>query len=119
MSITLSAGASTLTALMLRDHAADHAQTPPPPGTAPTPTPRPDHVVTAIPRDCERAVVIAYQDLRTLGTDPTSAFHACANLYRIHHPESSTQEATHLVSIWIEHHLIRAASTPTPGCDCP
>jgi streptomycin 6-kinase len=69
-------------------------------------------------RRCERAVVTAYSELRQIGSDDMSAFKACTALYRIHHPESSINEARHLVAEWIDHHLIRRASGPTEGCPC-
>lgn len=72
-----------------------------------------------IARRCERAVVTAYRDLRTLGTDDVSAFGACTTLYRIHHPEASISEARLLVSEWIDHHVVQQSSDPTSGCDCP
>jgi hypothetical protein len=72
-----------------------------------------------IARRCERAVVTAYSDLRALGTDDPSAFAACTTLYRIHHPEASLTEARRLVAEWIDHHVMRADSGPTPGCACP
>jgi hypothetical protein len=72
-----------------------------------------------IARRCERAVVTAYRDLRTLGTDDMSAFGACTTLYRIHHPEASISEARRLVAEWIDHHVVQGADTPTHGCDCP
>ena len=46
-----------------------------------------------IARNCERAVITAYGDLRTLGTPDPDAFQACTTLYRIHHPEASLSEA--------------------------
>jgi hypothetical protein len=46
------------------------------------------------------------------------AFRACTTLYRIHHPESSMNEARRLVSEWVDHHVVRGDSGPTPGCDC-
>ncbi|MBB2198419.1 MAG: hypothetical protein ABF479_20220 [Gluconacetobacter sp.] len=72
-----------------------------------------------ITRNCERAVVTAYRELRDVGTGDVSAFHACTTLYRIHHPEASLNEARRLVSEWIDHHVVREADGPTPGCDCP
>ncbi|MBB2163545.1 hypothetical protein HLH26_03145 [Gluconacetobacter sp. 1b LMG 1731] len=72
-----------------------------------------------ITRNCERAVVTAYRELRDVGTGDVSAFHACTTLYRIHHPEASLNEARRLVSEWIDHHVVREAEGPTPGCDCP
>lgn len=72
-----------------------------------------------ISRNCERAVVTAYGDLRALGTPDMPAFQACTTLYRIHHPEASLNEARRLVSEWVDHHITRAAKTPTAGCDCP
>ena len=71
-----------------------------------------------IARRCERAVVTAYRELRQLGTDDMSAFQACTTLYRIHHPESSLNEARRLVAEWVDHHVIRGDVGPTPGCDC-
>ena len=71
-----------------------------------------------IGRRCERAVVTAYSELRQVGTDDMSAFQACTALYRIHHPESSINEARRLVAEWIDHHLVRNASGPTDGCAC-
>ena len=71
-----------------------------------------------IARVCERAVVTAYRDLRLLGSDDMAAFQACTTLYRIHHPESSMEEARRLVSEWIDHHVVLGARTPTEGCDC-
>jgi hypothetical protein len=46
------------------------------------------------------------------------AFRACTTLYRIHHPESSLNEARRLVSEWVDHHVVRGDVGPTPGCDC-
>ena len=71
-----------------------------------------------IARRCERAVVTAYRSLRESGNDDFAAFRACEVLYRIHHPESSVNEARLLVSEWIDHHIVRGAVTPTQGCDC-
>ena len=74
---------------------------------------------THITRRCERAVVTAYRELREQGTGDFSAFGACTALYRIHHPESSVNEARRLVAEWIDHHIVRADGGPTVGCDCP
>jgi len=71
-----------------------------------------------IARRCERAVVVAYRELRAVGTGDMEAFSACTTLYRIHHPEASVSEARLLVSEWIDHHVVRAANGPTPGCEC-
>ena len=71
-----------------------------------------------ITRRCERAVVTAYRELRESGTDDLSAFRTCTALYRIHHPESSANEARRLVAEWIDHHVIHPSFGPTPGCDC-
>ena len=71
-----------------------------------------------IARRCERAVVTAYRELRQVGSGDMSAFQACTTLYRIHHPEASINEARLLVAEWIDHHLVRRANSPTPGCDC-
>ena len=51
------------------------------------------HDTSQIARRCERAVITAYRDLRQLGSDDMAAFQACTTLYRIHHPESSMNEA--------------------------
>ena len=72
----------------------------------------------AIARRCERAVVTAYRELRDIGADDLTAFHACTTLYRIHHPESSISEARRLVAEWVDHHVVRGDQGPTPGCDC-
>lgn len=72
-----------------------------------------------ITRRCERAVVTAYRELREGGSPDLAAFRACTALYRIHHPEASVAEARLLVSEWIDHHVIRAGTGPTEGCDCP
>jgi hypothetical protein len=69
-------------------------------------------------RRCERAVVTAYLELRDRGTPDMQAFGACTTLYRIHHPESSLNEARRLVAEWIDHHITRGDPGPTPGCDC-
>jgi hypothetical protein len=71
-----------------------------------------------IARRCERAVVTAYRELRVVGTADLDAFQACTTLYRIHHPEASVNEARRLVAEWIDHHVVRRATGPTPGCDC-
>lgn len=72
-----------------------------------------------IARNCERAVVTAYRDLRAIGQADMAAFQACTTLYRIHHPEASINEARRLVAEWVDHHLVRADRGPTDGCDCP
>ena len=74
--------------------------------------------VSTIVRRCERAVVTAYRELRDTGADDLSAFRACTTLYRVHHPEASVWEARRLVAEWIDHHVVRGVSGPTPGCDC-
>ena len=71
-----------------------------------------------IARNCERAVVTAYRDLRALGNADPSAFRACTTLYRIHHPEASLNEARRLVAEWIDHHVVRSDRGATPGCGC-
>ena len=71
-----------------------------------------------ISRRCERAVVTAYRELRGFGVADLSAFHSCATLYRIHHPEASQDEARRLVAEWIDHHVVRGERGPTPGCGC-
>jgi len=58
---------------------------------------------------CERAVVTAYRELRGYRVADLDAFHSCATLYRIHHPEASQNEAHRLVAEWIDHHLARDA----------
>ena len=74
--------------------------------------------VSVIARRCERAVVTAYRELRTVGTQDVQAFHACTTLYRIHHPEASLSEARRLVAEWIDHHVVRGDDGPSPGCEC-
>ncbi|MCQ8239812.1 hypothetical protein [Rhizosaccharibacter radicis] len=69
-------------------------------------------------RNCERAVVTAYIELRQCGTADMNAFHACTTLYRIHHPEASLNEARRLVSEWIDHHVVRQDPNQAPGCEC-
>ena len=71
-----------------------------------------------IARRCERAVVAAYQDLRSFGVADLNAFGSCTTLNRIHHPEASLAEAQCLVAEWIDHHVVRSDRGPTPGCDC-
>lgn len=72
-----------------------------------------------IARRCERAVVTAYRELREAGQGDMQAFQACTALYRIHHPEASTNEARRLVSEWVDHHVVRKSAAETAGCDCP
>ncbi|MBM3613741.1 MAG: hypothetical protein FJX19_12390 [Alphaproteobacteria bacterium] len=74
--------------------------------------------ISLIARRCERAVVTAYRELRQHGTADLQAFQACTALYRIHHPEASQDEARRLVAEWIDHHVVRGSSAPTPGCAC-
>ncbi len=74
--------------------------------------------VSVIARRCERAVITAYRELRTVGTQDVQAFHACTTLYRIHHPEASLSEARRLVAEWIDHHIVRDDDGPSPGCEC-
>ncbi len=74
--------------------------------------------LSLIGRRCERAVITAYHELRGMGTPDPDAFRACTTLYRIHHPESSINEARRLVAEWIDHHIVRTNSGPTNGCDC-
>ena len=71
-----------------------------------------------IARRCERAVVTAYRELRGHGVGDLSAFHACATLYRIHHPEAPLGEARRLVAEWVDHHIVQGSNEPTLGCDC-
>lgn len=71
-----------------------------------------------IGRKCERAVITAYQELRDVGQPDMTAFAACTTLYRIHHPESSLNEARRLVSEWIDHHVVRGDQGATQGCEC-
>jgi hypothetical protein len=73
---------------------------------------------TVVMRNCERAVVTAYSELRQCGTADIQAFNACTTLYRIHHPEASLNEARRLVSEWIDHHVVRQDPNPAPGCEC-
>jgi streptomycin 6-kinase len=74
--------------------------------------------VSRIVRRCERAVVTAYRELREGGSDDFAAFRACATLYRMHHPEASPSEANRLVAEWIDHHVVRADTGATAGCEC-
>lgn len=76
------------------------------------------HETSQIARRCERAVIVAYRELRTIGSADMDAFRACTTLYRIHHPEASLSEARRLVAEWIDHHVVRAETGPTAGCDC-
>ena len=71
-----------------------------------------------IARNCERAVVTAYRDLRAHGTPDLPACQACTTLYRIHHPEASISEARRLVAEWVDHHVTRGATEAAPGCGC-
>lgn len=71
-----------------------------------------------IARRCERAVITAYRELRDVGQNDMAAFQACTTLYRVHHPEASMTEARRLVAEWVDHHVTRAESGPTPGCEC-
>jgi hypothetical protein len=77
------------------------------------------HQTSQISRRCERAVVVAYRDLRAHGNGDMEAFRACTTLYRIHHPEASLNEARRLVAEWIDHHVVREEPGPTRGCVCP
>lgn len=70
-------------------------------------------------RNCERAVVTAYTELRRNGRDEISAFASCTTLYRIHHPEAPINEARRLVAEWIDHHVTRRSSKAAPACPCP
>lgn len=74
--------------------------------------------VSQIARRCERAVVVAYRELRGIGAPDLAAFSACTTLYRIHHPEASVNEARRLVAEWIDHHVVRESADPAAGCDC-
>ena len=71
-----------------------------------------------IARRCERAVVTAYRDLCSFGVADLNAFHSCATLYRIHHPEASLNEARRLVAEWIDHHVVRGDRGVSLGCEC-
>ena len=75
----------------------------------------PPHMIS---RRCERAVVTAYRELRDIGTPDLDAFRACTTLYRIHHPESSLNEARRLVAEWVDHHVVRGDRGPTDGGEC-
>jgi hypothetical protein len=131
MAIYLSAGASTIAALIgpgridtvqpppassLRDSFSPRAAIMSPPEPVSILLAEPD--LSRITRRCERAVVTAYRDLRAHGADDLPAFRACTTLYRIHHPEASVTEARRLVAEWIDHHLVHREAGPTPGCDC-
>lgn len=69
-------------------------------------------------RNCERAVITAYRELRRAGTEDMAAFQSCTTIYRVHHPEASLSEARRLVAEWIDHHIVRADPRPTKGCAC-
>lgn len=71
-----------------------------------------------IGRKCERAVITAYQELKSRGAEDVQAFTTCTTLYRLHHPEASLPEARLLVAEWIDHHLVRRSKKQTRGCDC-
>lgn len=109
MNIYLSAGASTIAALMAVDRPGD------------------DRLEQASGVDvagdgrqmlrCERAVVTAYRDLLRHGTAEAAALRACAVLYRSHHPEASTVGAVDLVAAWLARHGLReAAGRATVPC---
>ena len=72
-----------------------------------------------IARNCERAVITAYGELRSRGSADMDAFQACTTIYRIHHPEASLNEARRLVAEWIDHHVVGDNATPGPNCGCP
>ncbi|QNT77357.1 hypothetical protein [Entomobacter blattae] len=76
------------------------------------------HQLDRITRKCEKAVITAYQELKGIGRSDVQAFDSCTTLYRIHHPEASINEARLLVSEWIDHHVVKKATGPTPGCRC-
>ncbi len=122
MAIYLSAGASTIAALIAIDRVGlDQSRAEPVEPNNPRSAEASAGAAndfSQIRRSCERAVVIAYCDLRALGTDDLSAFRACTVLYHIHHPETPMQEARHLVATWIDHHVVVGQRGPTPGCDC-
>jgi hypothetical protein len=96
MNIYLSAGASTIAALMAVDRAGRGQQGGP--GMQSAAEARP------IARRCERAVVTAYSDLRLHGTAVAAALQACSELYRSHHPEASAAQAAGLVAEWVALH---------------
>lgn len=74
--------------------------------------------INRIHRKCEKAIITAYEELREIGHTDVQAFNSCTTLYRIHHPESSINEARLLVSEWIDHHCVRKLNGPTRGCNC-
>jgi hypothetical protein len=97
MNIYLSAGASTIAALMAVDRARLDSRARPGMRMAVAD-------VRPIARRCERAVVTAYRDLRAYGTAEAAALQACAELYRSHHPEASAAQAQGLVEGWVARH---------------
>ena len=59
------------------------------------------NVIEVDPADAWITIVApgrTYRELRQVGSDDMSAFLACTTLYRIHHPESSLNEARRLVA---------------------
>ncbi|MCT6879160.1 MAG: hypothetical protein ACRCVY_00995 [Commensalibacter sp.] len=72
----------------------------------------------SIYRKCERSVITAYKELREAGIGEVQAFKSCTTLYRIHHPESSINEARRLVSEWIDHHVHHHTKGSPPDCRC-
>ena len=53
---------------------------------------------------CERAVVTAYRDLLRHGTAEAAALRACVGLYRSYHPEASPAGAHGRVTAWLARH---------------
>lgn len=71
-----------------------------------------------IHRQCEKSVITAYQELRSVGVDEIQVFQSCIQLYLIYHPESSLTEARLLVSEWIDHYIYENHIGETHGCNC-
>jgi len=96
MAIYLSAGPSTIAALMVVDRMTANA----------SPETHTDLGTLcdceAADRRCEQAVLTAYQDLRLHGTPQPSALEACATLYRTHHPDASPTDARTLITAWLQ-----------------
>ena len=76
------------------------------------------HEASHLGRRCERAVVMAYKDLRAHGIADLDAFRACTTLYRIHHPDAPLSEARRLVAEWIDHYVVQPGEGPAPDCGC-
>ena len=52
-------------------------------------------------RQCQGAVVRAYDNLRTAGVEDEQAFLSAARIYRTHHPEADIKVARARIAGWI------------------